>query len=61
MRVILGIFFLGLLALVFILTFSVLSPAAAEPTPTAGITALPFFADATPTPTGSPTPTSTGM
>jgi hypothetical protein len=61
MRVMLGIAFLGFLALVFILTFSVLTPAAAEPTPTAGITALPFYADATstPTPTASPTPTPT--
>ncbi len=58
MRIVIGIASLGILALIFIFTFSVLSPAAAEPT--AGITALPFGADATPTPTGSPTPTSTG-
>ena len=56
MRIVIGIASLGLMALLFVFTSSVLSPAAAEPTPTAGITALPFYADATPT----PTPTSSG-
>ena len=53
MRIVIGIASLGFLAFILVFTLSVLSPVEAEPT--AGITALPFYADATPTATPTAT------
>ena len=53
MRIVIGIASLGFLAFILIFTLSVLSPVEAEPTPEASITALPFCADPTSTPTAT--------